>query len=146
MMTDHQTIEALSEALEDEYKARAAYRKVIERFGPVRPFVNIAEAEDRHIEALLAQFRRLGMDPPQDSWPERVTAPGSVAEACAAAIEAEIANDAMYTRLLGQVTDAGVCEVMLRLQAASRNHHLPAFQRCLARESRGPARGRGAPF
>ena len=32
-MTDHQTIEALSEALEDEYKARATYRKVIEVFG-----------------------------------------------------------------------------------------------------------------
>jgi hypothetical protein len=144
-MTDLQTIQALSEALEDEYKARAAYRMVIERFGPVRPFVNIAEAEDRHIEALLAQFRRLGEDPPQDTWPERVTAPGSLAEACADAIGAEIENDAMYTRLLGQVTDTGVREVMLRLQTASRTHHLPAFQRCLARKRRVQARGRGEP-
>ncbi|HET6378862.1 MAG TPA: DUF2202 domain-containing protein [Methylocella sp.] len=143
-MTDHQTIDALSEALEDEYKARAAYRKVIERFGPVRPFVNIAEAEERHIESLLAQFSRLGVDPPPDLWPERVTAPASVAQACADAIEAEIENDAMYTRLLGQVTDAGVREVMLRLQAASRSNHLPAFQRCLEREGKAQARGRGS--
>lgn len=143
-MTDRQTIQALTDALEDEYKARAAYRKVIDRFGPVSPFVNIAEAEDRHIEALLAQFRRLGADPPQDAWPEHVTAPSSLAEACAGAIEAEIANDAMYTRLLGQVTDAGVREVMLRLKTASHNHHLPAFQRCLERERRAKGLGSGA--
>ena len=36
-MTDRQTIEALSEALEDEYKARATYRKVIERFNRYAP-------------------------------------------------------------------------------------------------------------
>ena len=64
-MTDRRTIEALSEALDDEYKARATYRKVIECFGPVRPFVNIVEAEDRHVAALLAQFRRLGATPPE---------------------------------------------------------------------------------
>jgi hypothetical protein len=40
-----ETIEALREVLEDEYRARATYRAVIERFGPVQPFVNILEAE-----------------------------------------------------------------------------------------------------
>jgi len=33
--------------------------KLIERFGPVRPFVNIVEAENRHVAALLRQFARL---------------------------------------------------------------------------------------
>lgn len=54
------------EALDDEYKARATYRKVIEAFGPVRPFVNIVEAEDRHaeaIEATEAHLRAPGYDP-----------------------------------------------------------------------------------
>ena len=37
-MTDTKSIEAPREALEDEYKARATYRKIIEVFGPVRPF------------------------------------------------------------------------------------------------------------
>ena len=35
---------ALNEALQDEYKARATYRAIIQRYGPVRPFVNIVEA------------------------------------------------------------------------------------------------------
>ena len=54
-MVDIETITAMHDALEDEYKARATYRKVIERFGRVRPFVNIIQAEERHIEALLAR-------------------------------------------------------------------------------------------
>jgi len=33
-----QAAAALTEALENEYKARATYRKVIETFGRVRPF------------------------------------------------------------------------------------------------------------
>jgi rubrerythrin len=142
-MADRQTIEALSEALEDEYKARATYRKVIERFGPVRPFVNIIEAEERHVVALLAQFRRLGATPPEDTWATRVGAPDSVEQACTQAVQAEVENDAIYSRLLEQVTDAQVRQVMLRLQDASRNQHLPAFRRCTERGDRGDGRGRG---
>ena len=143
-MGDHQTIEALSEALEDEYKARATYQKVIERFGPVRPFVNIVEAEGRHVAAILAQFRRLGANPPADTWQERAKTPNSMAQACADAVQAEIENDAMYSRLLEQVTDAEVRKVLLRLQEASRTQHLPAFQRCAERGRGGHGRGHGA--
>ena len=135
-MTDQKTIEALSEALDDEYKSLATYRKVIECFGPVRPFVNIVEAEDRHVAALLAQFRRLGATPPEDTWARRVKAPDSVEQACAEAVQAEIENDGIYSRLLQQVTDEQVRLVMLRLQDASRNHHLPAFRRCTERGAR----------
>ncbi len=38
------TLAALREALEDEYKAQATYRKVIEKFVGIRPFINIVEA------------------------------------------------------------------------------------------------------
>jgi rubrerythrin len=140
------TIEALREALDDEYKARATYRKVIEAFGPVRPFANIVEAEDRHARALLALFARFGVEPPQDTWPERVTAPRTLVEACRAAVEAEIENEAMYERLLGQINDPAACTVMRRLQRASQERHLPAFKRCLERETGrggGPARPAG---
>ena len=37
---------ALNESLQDEYKARATYRAIIQAFGPVRPFINIVEAGD----------------------------------------------------------------------------------------------------
>ena len=132
-MTDRTTIDALTEALEDEYRARATYRKVIECFGPVRPFVNIVEAENRHVAALLRQFRRLGAQPPADTWTDRVRAPATVAQACAEGVQAEIENETLYARLLDQVTDAEARLVMQQLREASRERHLPAFRRCLAR-------------
>lgn len=136
-MADQGTIAALHEALDDEYKARATYHAIIKKFGPVRPFVNIVEAEGRHAEALLAQFHRLGIPPRPDPWAGRATAPATLAEACASAVQAEIENAAMYDRLLAQITDPEVREVMLRLRMASQERHLPAFRRCLARESGG---------
>jgi rubrerythrin len=146
-MADTKAIEALHEALEDEYNARATYRKVIEVFGPVRPFVNIVEAEERHTRALLRQFDRLGVRPPEDTWPTRIAAPQSVSEACEAAVQAEIDNAAMYERLIAQVSDPAVRQVMRQLEEASQRRHLPAFKRCLSRkdwEGSGPAvRARG---
>ena len=131
-----QTIAALTEALEDEYKARATYRKVIETFGPVRPFINIVEAEDRHAEALLRQFERLGIQPSPDTWADRVAAPESIAAACEAAVAAEIENAEMYERLLDLVDDPAVRNVLLNLQDSSQNRHLPAFRRRLERLQR----------
>jgi len=138
-MTDTKSIEALREALEDEYKARATYRKIIEVFGPVRPFVNVVEAEERHAQALLRQFDRLGIEPPKDTWPARVTAPRTLIEACKAAVQAEIDNAAMYERLIAQVSDPAVRQVMRRLEEASQKRHLPAFRRCLSRAGSGGA-------
>lgn len=136
MPADEKTIEALREALDDEYRSRAAYRSVIDKFGSVRPFVNIVEAEERHASALLAQFERFGVEPPKDRWAGRVPAPPSLLEACKAGVEAEIANAAMYERLLTQVSDPRAREILQRLQQASQERHLPAFRRCLERESR----------
>jgi len=130
---NEQTIAALTEALEDEYKARATYAKCIEAFGPVRPFINIVEAEDRHVSALLRQFERLGLEPPKDDWAGRIEAPPSIAAACESAVAAEVENAAMYDRLLEIVDDTLVREVLLNLQDASQSRHLPAFQRCLDR-------------
>jgi rubrerythrin len=140
MTLDEKTIKALREALDDEYRARATYRKVIEAFGPVRPFVNIVEAEDRHAKALLGLFARFGVEPPQDTWPERVTAPRTLVEACRAGVDAEIDNEAMYERLLEQISEPAVRTVMRRLQRASQERHLPAFKRCLERETSGGGR------
>jgi len=135
MSVDEKTIGALREALDDEYKARATYQSVIDRFGPVRPFVNIIEAEERHANALLRLFERFGIEPPKDRWAGQVPAPSSLAEACKAGVEAEIENAAMYARLLAQVSDARVRDVLTRLQQASQQRHLPAFRRSAERRS-----------
>jgi rubrerythrin len=137
----------LLDALEDERKAEATYEAVIAKFGPIRPFINIVEAEQRHAAALERQMQRLGMEVPENRWDAGKIAPSaSLADACAMAIEAEIENIALYDRLIPQIDDPTVRQVLQSLQDASRNNHLPAFRRCLAREtgqSSGTGGGRG---
>jgi hypothetical protein len=58
---------ALHEALDDEYKAWTIYDQVIHDFGPERPFINIRDAEARHIDALCALFRRYGVEVPANA-------------------------------------------------------------------------------
>lgn len=125
----------LTLALLDEYKSRATYAKVIEKFGPVRPFVNIHEAEGRHVEALIRLFEAYGIEVPVDHWPSHVTIPETLTEACRQAIEGEEDNMTMYDRVLAETPEPDVRRVLLHLQSASRDRHLPAFSRCLGREA-----------
>ena len=143
MTLDAATVAALEEALEDEHKARATYGAVIAAFGPVRPFVNIVESEGRHAAALEDLFARHGLVAPADRWAGRVDPPSSLAAACEAAVAAEVDNAAMYERLLAAVAAPDVRAVLERLRDASRQNHLPAFRRCLARERGGGAGGAG---
>ena len=124
----------LLDALEDERKAEATYAAVIEKFGPVRPFSNIIEAEQRHAAALERQLARLGIDVPPDPWTGKVAAPASLAQACESAVQGEVENIALYDRLIPMIEDPAARQVMENLQAASRERHLPAFKRCLERE------------
>ena len=124
----------LLDALEDERKAEATYAAVIEKFGPVRPFSNIIEAEQRHAAALERQLARLGIDVPPDPWTGKVAAPASIAQACESAVQGEVENIALYDRLIPMIEDPAARQVMENLQAASRERHLPAFRQCLERE------------
>ena len=135
--------EILLDALDDERKAEATYAAVIERFGPVRPFSNIISAEHRHAGAIERQMARLGFDIPENPWEGKAEAPSSLAAACEMAVHAEIDNIALYDRLIPQIQDHVVRQVFQNLQDASRDNHLPAFQRCLAREQGQGAGGRG---
>jgi len=127
---------ALIEAINDEFKARATYRQVICTFGEIRPFTNIVEAEGRHIEALLTLFSKYDIAVPEDDWRERVKAPQSVVEACRIGVQAEIDNATMYDRLLDKTREyEDVRQVLKQLQRASKENHLPAFQRCAEKNS-----------
>jgi len=68
---DEKERNTLLAALDDEYKAHATYEQVIRDFGLVRPFVNIVEAEARHIAALVTLFERHGLSRPENTWPGR---------------------------------------------------------------------------
>lgn len=133
----------LLDALADERKAEATYAAVIEKFGPVRPFSNIISAEQRHSRAIERQLARLGFEIPENTWEGKGEAPSSLAAACEFAVKAEIDNIALYDRLIPRIDDAAVQQVFENLQDASRNNHLPAFRRCLARESESGGRGAG---
>jgi hypothetical protein len=141
---DHSEVRVLHEALDDEYRAWATYGQVIADFGDIRPFANIRDAEGRHIEALLALFARYGLPVPDNSWPGRFERYASVREACEAGIAAEIANAALYDRLLAGTRRADILAVLRNLREASQERHLPAFRRCAQRGAgSGGRRGRG---
>lgn len=136
----------LLDAIDDEYKARATYHQVIADFGDLRPFVNIVQAEQRHIDALVVLFERYGVPVPEDPWPSRVPRYGSLAEACRAGVEAEVENAALYDRVLEGTRRPDVLTVYRNLQRASQENHLPAFRRCVERRGMGVGpggRGRG---
>lgn len=131
---------ALLEALtgpEGEYAAYAMYTAVIEKYGEVEPYVSIRKAEAKHIEALKRQLDRYGVDyPAENPYLGQVSAPESLEAAAKAWAEGEVANVAMYDRLMEAVADyPGLVQVMDHLRAASQERHLPAFT--LAAESGG---------
>jgi hypothetical protein len=106
------------------------YDQVIADFGAIRPFVHIRDAEARHIGALAGLFARHGLPLPDNPWPGKVERYASVQAACEAGVAAEIANGAMYERLLAVTRQPHVATVLRRLQEASQQRHLPAFRRC----------------
>jgi hypothetical protein len=136
-------IGVLNEALDDEYRAWATYDQVIRDFGGAPPFVNIRDAEARHIEALHVLFVRYGLAVPENAWPGKVERYASLQAACQAGIAAEIANGEMYDRLLGTTQRPDILTVLRNLQEASRQRHLPAFQRC-AQDPAAGVFGQGA--
>lgn len=128
-------------AIDDEYKARATYAQVLADFGENLPFSNIVDAEQRYIDALVALFARYGLDVPPDPWPGQVTRYGTIVDACADGVQAEIDNAALYDRLLAGTTRDDLVDTYRNLQQASQENHLPAFRRCAERG--GPGWGRG---
>jgi len=122
--------EALRLALDDEYKAWSVYDQVIADFGAVRPFTSIQRAEEKHIDALLTLFERYELDAPANDWPGNVPTFETLPEACAAGVQAEIDNAALYDGLFAMVDNPDIVQVFTALQQASETKHLPAFERC----------------
>lgn len=122
---------SLDGLLLDEYQAEAIYARVLQDFGDVRPFSNIIGAEQRHASALETLYGRYGLDVPANPH-SATTVDGyaSVQAACAAGVDAEIANAALYEAILEYEMPADVRQVVTSNRDASLYNHLPAFQRC----------------
>jgi hypothetical protein len=123
-------VEALLAALEDEYKAWWTYEQIMADFGDVWPFTSIQKAEENHIAALVTLFEGYGLDVPQNDGAVDVPTFDSLAEACEAGVEAELANADLYAELFDGVENPDLIRVFTALQRASLEQHLPAFERC----------------
>ena len=127
---DATEIEALYLALDDEYDALAVYQSVIDTFGPVEPFVEIAASEEKHIGALVNQLTKYGLTIPENPWLGNVPTFESVEQACATGAQAEIDNAGLYDQLFSMTDDAALIRVFTNLANASLNSHLPQFEAC----------------
>jgi hypothetical protein len=132
----HAVQETLTSALMDEYHAGAFYDAVLDRFGQVRPFVNIIRAEQNHASAIITLMRARGMAVPEitilGSAEVAAAVPETFAAACAVGVQAEMDNAGLYDgKLLPAVVGyADITFALENLRDASQNMHLPAFQRC----------------
>lgn len=124
--------ESLTMAINDEYKARATYGAVISKYGNVKPFSNIIQAEENHIASLEQLFVAYGFDIPNDEWAGTIEVRDSLSELCSLGVEAEIANAELYNNVLIPAVSGhpDIVAVFDQLMNASENNHLPAFQRC----------------
>ncbi|MEX2104134.1 MAG: ferritin family protein, partial [Bacilli bacterium] len=123
----------LTYAIQDEYLAQARYDAIIQKFGDVRTFIQIREAEQRHINAILPLFEKYQTPLPQNITGTLVSAPDTLKNAYAIGVQGEIDNIAMYEKFLTYDLPSDMRAVFTQLRDASRNH-LAAFERGLARE------------
>lgn len=122
---------AMTDGIMDEYNAYNIYQAVIDQFGEIRPFVNIQNAEAKHISAWEFLFERYGVDIPEMPARDDSISFDSVQSACSAAAEAEIANFGLYDEMLVTLADyPDMVQVVTNLRDASELNHLPAFERC----------------
>ena len=96
----------------------------------MRPLTQIVRAEEQHIAALENLFTRYGLEVPAVEVDAQDITFATLADACAAGVEAEKANAALYDELFAQADNTDLTRVFTALQSASLNRHLPALEAC----------------
>jgi hypothetical protein len=127
---DDAEVEALTEAINEEYGALNTYQAAISQFGTIYPFSQIARAEQQHVNALARLFTKYGLEVPANPGLASKPAWSSLANACQTGVDAETKDAALYDELEPKVDNADMLRVFSNLQAASLNNHLPAFEAC----------------
>lgn len=121
--------EMLVYAITDEYLAQAEYRAIIETYGEVRPFTNIVNAEQTHIDLLLELFTTYGYEVPENNAQLDVVVPESISAAIALGIEAEKKNIAIYEAFLAQTDLPEDVRSTFEYLLSASNNHLNAFSK-----------------
>ncbi|MEY4616949.1 MAG: hypothetical protein RJB66_1909 [Pseudomonadota bacterium] len=129
----YSTKEGLDGAWTEETKAIRTYSKVIDKFGSKPPFSNIIGAEYVHRNHVVSMANKLGIDlDQQENF--IVSDYSSYREACSGAVELEQENVVFYEEALKQETNQDVRRLFEYLKGASKDRHIPAFQRCAREE------------
>lgn len=121
---------AMTDGLQDEYRAAAVYESVLAQFGQVLPFRNILLAEQQHAASIAALFTVRGLAVPPREPLGTIPTFSSVSSACSLGATAEVENIAMYDRILALDLPLDVRRVFEANRRASLVNHLPAFERC----------------
>lgn len=119
--------EMLTYAIQDEYLAQAEYNAIIDTFGEVRPFTNIVNAEQTHIDLLLPLFATYGIEVPANTAADSVVIPETITSAIATGVDAETANIAMYNTFLAQTDLPDDVRVVFEYLVSASNNHLASF-------------------
>jgi len=123
-------------AIYDEYHAYETYSKVLEKFGDIKPFSNVLQAEIRHYQELSLMLKKYQIPMPINDWVGKIDPPASLLEASEIAVAAEIDNIKMYDNLISHAKAyPDVLDLLYRMQASSYNNHLPSFRQEVLKHS-----------
>ena len=122
------TEEMLVYALQDEYSARSEYMVIMDTYDVTKPFSNIKESEETHIDLLLPLFGSYGIELIDDDSLKYLHQIESLEEAYEIGVIAEINNIAMYNAFLTQDLPSDLIDAFTKLRDASENH-LAAFEK-----------------
>jgi hypothetical protein len=102
---------ALQEAILEEYGAFNLYHSAIVQVGNVYPFSQIVRAEQQHINALMRQADTYGVTVPANPGLATQPAYNTLAQACQAGVDAEIADAALLSPIINdQISRHNICE------------------------------------
>ncbi|MBL8152350.1 MAG: hypothetical protein JNN15_20690 [Blastocatellia bacterium] len=135
---DQRTKIAILSALDEERHAIALYQAVISKYGKVKPFVKLVEAEKRHEESLKFVCERYSIAIPENLWrSDAVILPDNLAETYSFAMESEILGIEGLDAALKFLKQEDIKTIFEHLRDASLYNHIPALQRGLKRALRG---------
>ena len=126
--------EMLLYAIEDELRAKAEYEMIMDTYDITRPFSNIANSEQTHINLLVPLLEAYEVDYDESEILNHLIEIDSLLEAYQDGFIAEIDNIAMYDLFLTYDLPDDLIQAFTALRDASYNH-LAAFERGVSKSS-----------
>ena len=120
----------LQEAILEEFGAYNLYQYIAENYYDMKPFKSIMQSELKHIDTLIRQAEKYNVPVPENPGLESEPVFENLEDACQAGVDAELADAALYDKLLPSIAQSDIIRVFNNLKDASLNNHLPAFEKC----------------